>query len=182
MSKAIFHGSPKNLRSPQRLKMMQVPEVVKHTLSVFQAASLLDIGTGTGVFAEAFQQHGLMVAGIDHNPAMLELAREFVPAGEFKPRVASEIPFEDKRFDVSFMGLVFHEVPDEKQTLAEAARVSRQGIAILEWQPKLSLHGPVLEKRIKPKHLADLCEELGLGVPVMVELDHLALYLIGIKM
>ncbi len=79
------------------------------------------------------------------------------------------------------MGLVFHEVPDEKLTLAEAARVSCQGIAILEWQPKLSLHGPILEKRVKPEHLATFCAELGLGAPVMVELDHLMLYLIVVN-
>jgi SAM-dependent methyltransferase len=74
--------------------------------------SMLDIGTGSGVFAEEFFKRSLSVAGIDLNPGMVEIAKGYVPEGEFKIAKAEEIPFKDKSFDLVFMGLVFHEVDD----------------------------------------------------------------------
>ena len=45
--------------------------------------NVLDIGTGTGVFAEMFSEHGLKVSGVDVNPEMVAGAHRYVPGGDF---------------------------------------------------------------------------------------------------
>ena len=48
-----------------------------------QVTSILDVGTGSGLFAEVFFKRGLEVSGVDANPEMLIAARQFVPKGIF---------------------------------------------------------------------------------------------------
>ncbi|HTZ51502.1 MAG TPA: hypothetical protein VMF68_07580, partial [Spirochaetia bacterium] len=49
-----FHGGVERLRAPERLALMEVPRVVALSLDGGGFASVLDVGTGAGVFAEAF--------------------------------------------------------------------------------------------------------------------------------
>ncbi len=51
------------LRSPERLERLEVERVVSLALEGPLLRSVIDIGTGTGVFAEAFARHGLAVTG-----------------------------------------------------------------------------------------------------------------------
>ncbi|NSW54264.1 MAG: class I SAM-dependent methyltransferase [Anaerolineae bacterium] len=182
----IFHGSPQSLRAAQRVREMEVERVVSLTLEAFHcvlaetAWSLLDIGTGSGLFAEAFARRGLQVAGVDPNPAMLAEARTHLPGVPMLEGSAEALPCGDKAFDLAFMGMVFHEVHDPERALREAARAARVGIALLEWPPRLSLHGPPLEHRVKLKDLARLCQVIGLGEPRMAELTHKVLFLIPV--
>ena len=77
-----------------------------------RAPLALDIGTGTGVFAEAFAARGLQVAGVDASADMIALARGFVPQGRFEVAPAEALPFADQTFDLVFLGLVLHEADD----------------------------------------------------------------------
>ncbi len=113
------------LRSPERLERLEVERVVDLTVEGTPLHSVLDIGTGTGVFAEAFAQHGLAVTGIDVNPEMLDAARKFLPAVDFRQAAAEDLPFPDETFDLAFLGLVLHETDDLKKALQEAFRVSK---------------------------------------------------------
>ena len=69
----------------------------------------MDVGTGTGVFADAFLARGFSVVGIDANGVMLEVARQLVPEAEFKQARAEAIPYDNGEFDLSFLGLLLHE-------------------------------------------------------------------------
>jgi ubiquinone/menaquinone biosynthesis C-methylase UbiE len=91
------------LRSPERVAHLEVERVADQVLSTPPARSLLDIGTGTGLFAEAFYKRGLTVAGIDVNPKMLEAARHYLPGAVLRQATAEEIPFPDHSFDIVFM-------------------------------------------------------------------------------
>ena len=67
--------------------------------------SVLDVGVGSGLFAEAFAQHGLEVAGVDVNPEMIVAAKRFVPKGDFRESTAEALPYPDASFDLVFFGL-----------------------------------------------------------------------------
>ena len=89
----VFHGSPVDLRSPDKLARLEVGRVVDLSLEGIAAGDMLDVGTGSAVFAEAFAARGLRVTGVDGNCEMLTLARGFVPAGDFRLARAEALPF-----------------------------------------------------------------------------------------
>lgn len=166
------------LRSPERTNHLEVKRVTDLVLSEISAHSLLDIGTGTGLFAEAFYKRGLTVAGIDANGRMLETARQYLPEADLRQATAEEIPFPDNSFDIVFMGLVLHETDDLLKSLQEARRVASQRVAILEWPYRIEDFGPGLEERLSPEMMEDLCKQAGFGELKAFQLEHLVLYLL----
>ena len=56
-----FQGEPDRLRAPDRLARMEVPRVAALSTEGITVESALDVGTGTGVFAEAFAAQGIAV-------------------------------------------------------------------------------------------------------------------------
>ncbi len=176
MHEKRFPGSPEMLRSAQRVQLLEVERVLDLCLEVFPARSVLDVGTGTGLFAEAFAARGLEVAGIDANPVMVEAARRFVPQGRFRHAPAEVIPHRDGAFDLVFMGLVLHETDDREQALGEARRVARLGIAALEWPYRVEDYGPPLAHRLKNEDVVAMAREAGFGRVEAISLDRLVLY------
>jgi ubiquinone/menaquinone biosynthesis C-methylase UbiE len=143
------------------MALLEIERVVDLCLAGRAIHDVLDVGTGSGLFAEAFAARGLQVAGIDANPEMIEVAQSYVPQGRFKQGVAEVIPFPDHSFDLVFMGVVLHETDDRVQALAEARRVARQRVAILEWPYHEQGPGPPLAYRLKPEQVAALAREAG---------------------
>ena len=92
MHERRFHGEIERLRTPQRLTLLEVDRVVDFCLEGIRANDLLDAGTGSGIFAEAFSKKGIHVTGIDPNPEMLSAAKAFAPAGTFLHGTVEEIP------------------------------------------------------------------------------------------
>jgi ubiquinone/menaquinone biosynthesis C-methylase UbiE len=169
------------LRSPERVAHLEVERVADQVLSTPPARSLLDIGTGTGLFAEAFYKRGLTVAGIDVNPKMLEAARHYLPGAVLRQATAEEIPFPDHSFDIVFMGLVFHETDDLLKSLQEARRVASQRVAVLEWPYRAEDFGPGLEERIPPEEMASLSKQAGFEELKTSPLEKLVLYLLPVE-
>ncbi|HEY9594188.1 MAG TPA: methyltransferase domain-containing protein, partial [Spirochaetia bacterium] len=124
-----FQADGSRLRDPERLALMEVPRVVRLTMQGVAAASVLDVGTGTGVWAEAFAAEGLSVSGIDPNPGLLAAAREAVPSATFVAGTAERLPFADGSFDIVFLGHVLHEADDRMAALREARRVAAKRVA-----------------------------------------------------
>jgi ubiquinone/menaquinone biosynthesis C-methylase UbiE len=153
-----------------------VPRVVELSLAGLTATSVLDVGTGTGVFAEAFVAAGLAVTGIDTNADLLALAREFAPAAQFREAPAEQIPLPDGSFDLVFLGHVLHETDDPVAALREARRVARQRVAILEWPYRDEPHGPPLAHRLSPASVADLAARAGLAQVEASHLEHMDFY------
>ncbi len=161
MYKKRFSGSIINLRSPERMKRLQVQRVIRLCLEDVSIQSMLDVGTGSGLFAEAFSEHGIEVSGVDANMKMLITARNFVPKGEFRGGTAELLPYPDHSFDLIFLGLVLHETDDPLKALKEALRVSRKRVCILEWNYKNQLFGPPLAHRLKSELLEEMFHSAG---------------------
>ncbi len=167
------------LRSPERLARLEVERVVDLALEGPLLQSVIDIGIGTGVFAELFARHGLKVTGIDPNPEMLEAARSFVPGGDFRQAVAEEIPYPDRSFDLAFLGLVLHETDDLLKALQEAYRVSKTRVVVLEWPYAEQDFGPAIEERLRPEYIETLSKQVGFERIETIPLTNLVLYRLG---
>jgi ubiquinone/menaquinone biosynthesis C-methylase UbiE len=157
----IFSQGPDKLRSPERRDRLEVERVVRMCLEDGNVKALLDVGTGSALFAEAFHNAGVSVAGVDINQEMIDAARTHVTDGNFLVAPAEKLPFADGTFDVTFFGVVFHEVSDYAQSLHEAFRVTRHATFILEWQHKQEPSGPPLEHRVKEVFVKDLAFAAG---------------------
>ena len=121
MHERRFHGEPDRLRNPQRVALMEVDRAADLALDGLQAETALDVGTGSGLFAEAFARHGLAVSGVDANPDMLPAAQKYVPLGDFRPGTAEKLPFADAAFDLVFLGHVLHETDRPLEALKKPA-------------------------------------------------------------
>ena len=164
------------LHAPDRVKLLEVERVTKLCLEAFVARTVLDVGTGTGLFAEAFAAQGLEVTGIDANPEMIGAALSYVPQGHFQEALAESIPFADNEFDLVFLGLVLHETDDSLKALQEARRVARLGVAVLEWPYREEDHGPPLAHRLKPETVTSLAQTVGFQNIDTLALTQMVLY------
>jgi SAM-dependent methyltransferase len=176
-----FHGEADRLRSPQRIALLEVDRVVALTLEELTTPSILDVGTGTGIFAEAFAARGLVVAGIDSNPGLLQAARRFVPRGDFKEGTAEAIPYGDQTFDLAFLGHVLHEADDPLAALKEARRVSTKRVAVLEWPYVQEEQGPPLAHRLDPDTVISIAKRAGFAQVEHFKLAHMDLYRMAIQ-
>ncbi len=148
MNERRFNGSVDKLRNPERLERLQLERVLAYSLAGVAVKDVVDVGTGTGLFAEAFHQKGLAVKAVDCNPEFLQLAREIMPEVTFLEAPAEKLPFADQSCDLVFMGHLLHETDDAEAAVREAFRVSRQRLAILEWPYVEQQFGPPLEHRM----------------------------------
>jgi ubiquinone/menaquinone biosynthesis C-methylase UbiE len=155
---------------------MEVPRVAALSTEGITVQSALDMGTGTGVFAEAFAAHGIAVTGIDVNADLLAVARQAVPAAQFKQAPVEQIPFADRSFDLAFLGHVLHEADDPLAALKESRRLARHRVAILEWPYRQEEKGPPLEHRLKPEFIIDLAKQAGFQTIETVPLAHMDFY------
>lgn len=169
-------GSPaERLRAPARVALLEIPRVVSLCREGIAAARVLDVGTGTGLFAEAFAKFGLDVTGIDPNTELLAIARRHA-AGVFLVGTAEKLPFEDRSFDLVMMGHVLHETDDRAAALREARRVALWRVAILEWPYIEEEQGPPLAHRLQESEIRSLAHDAGFTVIDTTILSHMHLY------
>jgi ubiquinone/menaquinone biosynthesis C-methylase UbiE len=171
-----YNAEIERLRSPQRVALLEVERVIDLCLDGIHVSSMMDVGTGSGIFAEAFARKGLTIAGIDPNPEMLRVAKEFIPKGEFRQGIIEKIPFKDKSFDLVFLGHVLHESDDQIKALIESKRCAKQRIAILEWPYKEEEIGPPLNHRLKPEDVVAATEKVGFSNIETIQLTHMILF------
>ena len=81
--------------------------------------SILDVGCGTGLQLEGYKRLGCELHGIDSSPAMLGVARKRLGSeADLRLADASEMPYEDKQFDLIISMLALHEMgPDTRFTV-----------------------------------------------------------------
>jgi ubiquinone/menaquinone biosynthesis C-methylase UbiE len=108
------------------------PEIMEKILSTMKelftgCRTILDIGTGTGRFAEYFNDSGFDVLGIDVSLSMMAKARE-KRLRDFVRADAHRLPFRGRSFDGAIMIHVLHLVRDWVQVVHEVSRVTRKVI------------------------------------------------------
>ncbi len=180
INERVYNQKISKLRNPERVKLIEVERVIKLSLENIKPANVLDVGTGSGLFAEAFEKKGLKVAGIDISEEMIKAVKDFVKTGEFLTAPVEKIPYPSKSFDLVFLGHVLHEADDQQKALEEAARVAKQRVAILEWPYIKEESGPPLEHRISPEKISELGQKIGLKNIETLKLEHMVLIRIDI--
>jgi len=178
MHEKRFAGDVARLRSPERVERLEVARVVDLCLDGADAPfhTVLDVGTGSGLFAEGFAARGLDLAGVDAKPEMIAAAQSYVPAGQFREASAEALPYPDEAFDLVFMGLLLHESDEPLQALREARRVTRVRVGVLEWRYEDGDFGPPLAHRVSPDALVELARQAGFSRCETLPLTHLVLY------
>ena len=97
---------------------------------------LLEVGVGTGLSLPRYGRN-LTVTGIDLSKPMLQRARERVlrkglgNVADLRPMDASNLTFDDERFDLATVMFVMTVVPDPASVLAEVERVVRPGGTVI---------------------------------------------------
>lgn len=164
------------MRAPERLALMEVERVAKLATEGLPQGEALDVGTGTGVFAEALANLGWSVSGVDANPELLKLAAHHVPTAHFRQAPAEDLPFETSAFDLVFLGHVLHETDDPVAALMQSRRVARHRVAVLEWPYRDEEHGPPLEHRLAPDIVLKFAQQAGFSGVEHIELAHMDFY------
>jgi len=104
------------------------PEIMEKLLNTMKdlfagCRTILDVGIGTGRFAEYFNNSGFNVVGIDVSRSMMAKARE----KRLRNLVQADahcLPFRDRVFDGAIMIHVLHLLRDWVQVVREAGRVT----------------------------------------------------------
>ena len=101
--------------------------IVREILDGLPVGRALDAACGTGRHTAYLADLGHRVIGVDDSPGMLAVAREKVPAAEFRRAELHQLPLADGEADVVLCALALAHVRDLTPAFAEFARVLRPG-------------------------------------------------------
>lgn len=94
---------------------------------------ILDIGCGIGMYLRAFQRHSQKVFGIEVEEERAQKALSVTL--NISMAYGESLPFPDSSFDVVFLHEVIEHVFDDRLTISEAYRVTRNGGNIVIFAP-----------------------------------------------
>ena len=141
-----------------------VPTLLRHA-ALSRGQHVLDVACGTGVVARAAA--GLVgpsgrVAGVDLNPAMIQVASEHAEDVDWRVADAAALPFDDQTFDAVMCQSALFFFPEPSTALMEVARVLKSSGAValqtyagLEHQPG---YGPFVD--VVVRHASENAREL----------------------
>jgi SAM-dependent methyltransferase len=102
-------------------------EAVLQKTALGPGLSLLDIGCGSGLFCQMAMLLGAQVSGLDASEALLDIARQRTPQGDFRVGEMEELPYADQTFDVVAGFNSFQFAADPVNALVQARRMARKG-------------------------------------------------------
>lgn len=176
MTNAQYEEKILKLRCAERIKELEVDRVVDLCLDAGRIDSLLDIGTGSGLFAEAFAARGPKVKGLDPDSDMISAARAYLHTRPFLVAAAEKLPFADNVFDACFMGMVLHETQQPARALKEARRVAAKWVAVLEWPYPLPGDTEPPASRIRQPEIQAMACEAGFSDVSVHPMQNMVLY------
>lgn len=144
------------LNDPGRLDDLK-PEMMWAALGAPSPSVVVEIGAGTGLFAERFAALApeAVVYAVDIELTMVDWMRGNRPdvaLGRLVPLLAEEtrVPLDDGIADLVVMINLHHELVDAAASYREALRLLRSGgqILVVDWAPVDSPKGPPKEIRI----------------------------------
>jgi len=110
-----------------RYQVFEEVDSILHTLP--KNSLVLDLGCGTGHFANYILRQGFQVHAIDPSANMLRLARDNFPEIHFKEGIAQDLNFPDQFFDlvISIEVLRYLDEADVRKSYEEIFRVLKPG-------------------------------------------------------
>jgi SAM-dependent methyltransferase len=115
-----------------------------------EGAAVLDIGCGLGTYVRRFSDFTPRACGIDIDPERLKSGAQNGVRG-LALAVSESLPFIDGSFDGVLMNEVIEHVRDDRQTLRESLRVTREGGRVIIFAPNrfypFETHGVYLGKK-----------------------------------
>lgn len=162
MHERRYQSAINELRDSERVNRLGLQNITQLSLSnKSDIKSLLDIGTGSGLFAQQFVNLGIQVTGLDVNPEMVKAAMQFLPKSNFQVGIAEKLPFQNDSFDMAFMGFLLHETDDYVAAMKEAYRVVRHRLTVLEWPDVDQSNGPPSHHRLSADQILNFAKEAG---------------------
>jgi ubiquinone/menaquinone biosynthesis C-methylase UbiE len=146
--------------------------VVRHWIERYSPLSqekmLVDVGTGTGLFAEEMSRY-CRTTGVDDHDEALAIARQR-QGPTFVKATSNALPFEADSFDVATTLDVLEHLPDDRGALAELNRILKPGGVVVltvpafmalwsEWD--VVLHH---QRRYRKYQVAKLANDVGMEV------------------
>ncbi len=112
----------------------------------------LDVGCGAGGAAQLAAARGADVSGIDASDALLAIARERTPKGDFRIGDLEALPFDDAVFDVVTGFNSFQYAANPAVALGEARRVAKpEGvIVVMTWGVPDGMQAASLVAALRP--------------------------------
>jgi len=102
-------------------------EAVFRELKVAHGRRHLDVGCGAGTASALAAKSGAMAAGLDAAEALIAIAKERVPDGDFRVGEMEALPFDDGAFDSVSGFNSFQFATNRVRALSEARRVTKRG-------------------------------------------------------
>jgi SAM-dependent methyltransferase len=107
------------------------------------------VGCGLGAYVEQFRRFTTEAHGVDLDPDKVARASAKLP--NVQVASAEHLPFPDQSFDVVFSNEVIEHVQDDRQAVAEAVRVTKDGGHVVVYAPNrlypFETHGAYFGKR-----------------------------------
>jgi ubiquinone/menaquinone biosynthesis C-methylase UbiE len=121
LEKQFVNSSNHSLRVSKRAERL-----FRH-INLTPGLNYLDVGTGNGAAPIYMAQtYGLHVTGVDIDPEQIDIAESDstgIPHARFLTIDSTQLPFEDKEFDIVSAFKVTHHIPNWEEALAEMFRV-----------------------------------------------------------
>jgi SAM-dependent methyltransferase len=129
-----------------------VYQVVMDRMRVTLGTRYLDVGCGAGMAAQMAAARDAQVAGIDAAEALLAIARQRVPEGDFRQGDLEELPFGDRSLDVVTGFNSFQYAGSPTVALGEAQRVTKPGgtVVVMSWGNPDGMEAASLVAALRP--------------------------------
>jgi ubiquinone/menaquinone biosynthesis C-methylase UbiE len=158
------------LESPGRLQNLRPPVLLKEVAGVREGQTVVDLGSGTGVFALPMAwmvgKKGRVYA-VDNSPVMMEHIRAKNPPPNLVPVLAdvASTGLPDAIADICLLASILHEVGEPGRLVAEAARLLKPGgrAVVVDWRAELDSPGPPRHKRISREQLRRFFGQAGIN-------------------